>query len=563
MNYPRRPQDWTKQVDGHNPSELGAPGDSDIPGDAPTGAGEIHPAAGAHVDDSSVQHMGDGQPHPGAAQGEIQAPTPRKGKSGQTNPGLRPRKPGPPNPFSELLESEVAPLLEADVDGKLQASAVVDHLIAQYPERFVGMKRKSLCKDMQRFFSKWRQEHGKVPACRWQSRPGAQHLHTGKRPLLTMEQEHPPGREAQIDFTSCNNLHVTIKGECYPHELSVFRLSYSSWIHVDPATAENASALMQGLQRAMWDLGGVPEVVRSDNAGCVIQNRRPTRPYQDFLHHYDLKITLINPGRPRENGGVEGGNGLVKTAIDQALRIRGNRDFASKKEYASFVREQVNRLNLRTEVQSKLAVERVHLRPLPPEPAPEYVMLKSRVQKTSFIKVAKCRYSVPARALGEMVTVHLYADHLEVYRYDGRRLTRWERLRGKNKVIADPRHLIGDVLQMPRGFERWDRKVKKLMFPLPVFRKCYDGLRGWDKGGADSTYYEANYGYLRILYLALQANRVGIVAGILEDLLKQGSPFGYADVKKELARLLGWPEEEDDPKDQAPKDQVWWMKPLF
>ena len=310
MNYPRRPQDWTKQVDGHNPSELGAPGDSDIPGDAPTGAGEIHPAAGERVDDSSVQHMGDGQPHPGAAQGEIQAP--RKGKSGQTNPGLRPRKPGPPNPFSELLESEVAPLLEADVDGKLQASAVVDHLIAQYPESFVGMKRKSLCKDMQRFFSKWRQEHGKVPACRWQSRPGTQHLHTGKRPLLTMEQEHPPGREAQIDFTSCNDLHVTIKGECYPHELSVFRLSYSSWIHVDTATAENASALMQGLQRAMWDLGGVPEVVRSDNAGCVIQNRRPTRPYQDFLHHYDLKITLINPGRPRENGGVEGGNGLVK-----------------------------------------------------------------------------------------------------------------------------------------------------------------------------------------------------------------------------------------------------------
>ncbi len=495
---------------------------------------------GDGVDDSCAPHIEVQQP----LQESGREATPRKGKSGQKNPGLQRRKPGPPDPFAELLESEVVPLLVADIDSKLQASAVVDHLIAKWPKRFAGKPRRSLCRYLQRYFSKWRNERGRAPARRRESSPGKNGPRNGKRSLLTMEQAHPPGREVQIDFTSCDTLDVKIKGEHFPHKLFVFRLSYSGWMYVEVAASENGSSLLKGLRSAMSALGGVPEVVRSDNSSCVIHAGKATRPYRDFLMHYGIKTSLINPGHPWENGGAERGNGIVKGSLRQALQIRGKRDFVEHQDYTNFVQALVDRLNRRPEVQSKLPAEREHLRLLPPDPAPEYVTLTKKVQQTSLITVAKNRYSVPAKALGEKVTVRLHSDHLKVYR-GSRLLVRWDRLRGKNKTIADPRHLIDDALQQWRGFERWDPEVKRHMFPMPVFRQSYDAMREWDEGGADSDFAESNYGYLRILATALTAKREEIVAGILGTLLEQGAPFGYEDVKRDLNRSLGWPEDEE------------------
>jgi len=42
-------------------------------------------------------------------------------------------------------------------------------------------------------------------------------------------QEHPPGREAQIDFTYGNSLEVTIAGQPFPHMLFQLILSHSGW----------------------------------------------------------------------------------------------------------------------------------------------------------------------------------------------------------------------------------------------------------------------------------------------------------------------------------------------
>ena len=516
------------------------------------------PATGECVDDSNVERIADAQRLPRSL--KRAAPARGKGKSGQKQPGRRPRKPGPPNPFAGLLASEVDPLLEADVDGKLQASAVADELIDRYPDRFAGIERKSLCKAMQRYFSEWRRQRGKVPAHRRRASRVEEPPRRGKVPRFTLRQDHLPGREARIDFTSCNSLGVTIKGKHYAHKLFLFGLSHSGWIYAEIAAAETGTALIQGLQSAMWDLGGVPEVVRSDNSSTLIHDGKATRPYRDVLAHYGLKVSLTNRGSPWENGGAERGNGLLKTGIDQALRIRGSRDFKSERAYTSFVRKLVNRHNRKLQVQDKLAAERDHLRPLPTKRVPDHVVLMRRVQSTSCIEVGTCRYSVPSRALGEMVTLHLYPDLLKVYRYNGKQLTKWKRLHGRNQVVADPRHLIVNVLRKWRGFERWDPALKQCMFPSPVFRECYEVMREWDEGGADSGFAESDYGYLRILDLALRAKRERTVAGILKNLLKKGAPFGYADVKRELARLLGWPEEAED---DGPKTQVWFMDPIL
>ena len=146
-------------------------------------------------------------------------------------------------------------------------------------------------------------------------------------------QVHPPGREAQFDFTHCGELKVTIAGQSYPHLLFQLILSHSGWRYAEVAAGETFLALQQGLQNALWTLGGVPEVVRSDNTAAATHELRSSRGralndnYAALLDHYSLRSTRINPGQSHENGVAEHAHYRLKDAIDQALILRGSRDF--------------------------------------------------------------------------------------------------------------------------------------------------------------------------------------------------------------------------------------------
>ena len=110
-------------------------------------------------------------------------------------------------------------------------------------------------------------------------------------------QEHPPGREAQIDFTHGNSLGATIAGQPFPHMLFQLLLSQSGWRYAEVATGETFLALQQRLQAALWTLGGVPQVVRSDNTSAATHEMRGSRgralndAYQALLDHYGLHST--------------------------------------------------------------------------------------------------------------------------------------------------------------------------------------------------------------------------------------------------------------------------------
>ena len=60
-------------------------------------------------------------------------------------------------------------------------------------------------------------------------------------------QEHPPGREAQLDFTHCNSLGVTIGGRRYRHLLFQLVLSHSGWRYAEVVAGETFLALKQGV----------------------------------------------------------------------------------------------------------------------------------------------------------------------------------------------------------------------------------------------------------------------------------------------------------------------------
>ena len=95
-----------------------------------------------------------------------------------------------PDAFSEVWDKEIVPLLRRDAREKLQATVLLEWLDERYPGRFNASHLRTL----QRRIRDWR-------------------ALSGPEREVYFEQKHPPGREAQMDFTHCDSLEVTIGGE--------------------------------------------------------------------------------------------------------------------------------------------------------------------------------------------------------------------------------------------------------------------------------------------------------------------------------------------------------------
>jgi len=412
-----------------------------------------------------------------------------------------------PDPFAEVWVEEIEPLLRRDTDGVMRATTILEWL----EERHQGRFNQGQIRSLQRRLRDWRAIHG----------PDRE---------IFFPQEHPPGREAQIDFTHGQELRVTIAGVPFPHLLFEFILSYSGWRYVDLAKGETLEALVKGLQGSLWKLGGVPEVVRSDNLSAATHELKNSRGrvlserYGAVLDHYDIRATTTNANAPHENGVAEQAHYRLKSAIHQELVLRGSRDFFTVKAYLSFVREVVNRRNRRTDL--KLSMERRYLRPLPPAPVPKYTTYRPRVSKWSIIRVAQKTYTVPARLKGMEVEVRQYADYLEVY-YKGQLVEEMERLHGANDANIDYRHIVHSLVRKPGAFARY--RFREHLFPTQNFRLAYEALCRWRGERADVE-------YVRILYLAATTMESEVDRALLL-LLKSGVVFDYLKVRDLAAPL--------------------------
>jgi len=58
-----------------------------------------------------------------------------------------------------------------------------------------------------------------------------------------------------------------------------------------------------------------------------------TKRYDALMAHYGMQPTWNNTGVAHENGDVEQSHYRFKEAVDQALRIRGSREFPSRAAY--------------------------------------------------------------------------------------------------------------------------------------------------------------------------------------------------------------------------------------
>ena len=138
---------------------------------------------------------------------------------------------------------------------------------------------------------------------------------------MIFRQEHPPGRMGLSDFTDMGGLGITIAGEPFDHRLYHFRLAFSGFEHAHVVLGgESFVALAEGLQNALWALGGVPEQHRSDSLSAAFCNldrdaqEDLTRRYEELCAHYGMTATRNNPGVAHENGSIESPHGHLKKA---------------------------------------------------------------------------------------------------------------------------------------------------------------------------------------------------------------------------------------------------------
>lgn len=365
---------------------------------------------------------------------------------------------------------------------QLEAKTVFEQLMAKFPDRYHHGQLRTL----QRRVRMWRAERG----------PDRE---------VVLAQAHRPGEAAQTDFTSAKELGVTIAGELFPHLLCVFVLPYSNWRWATVCLSESMSAIRRGIQRALFRLGRVPAFHQTDNSTAathrvpdgksVVRDELGARPFNEdyvaIMRHFGMEPRTTAVGEKEQNGDVESANGALKRALEQALLVRGSRDFESRDAWQAFVDELNDKANrARGE---RVARELEAMRVLAVDRMPEFVEHDVRVSEWSTVRVKHCSYSVPSRLVGQWVQVRLFEDRIEVL-FAGQRQLECPRLRGRHQHRVDYRHVIWSLLRKPGGFARY--VYREDMFPSQVFRVAYDTIHSPHRGT------KGDLEYLRILHLA-------------------------------------------------------------
>jgi len=316
---------------------------------------------------------------------------------------------------------------------------------------------------------------------------------------VVFPQDHHPGRLSQSDFTHMGSLGITIEHRPFDHLLYHFILTKSNWETASICFSESFESLSEGFQRALWELGGVPERHQTDCLSTAVnKDGNPeefTKRYSALMKHYGVTPMRINPGNGNENGDVEQSHYRFKEAVDQELMLRGSRNFNSREDYEKFLRTLLDRKNAGRE--KALTIERTNLNLLPGGKLDCFTTLVVRVSPCSTIHVNRNTYSVNSSLIGEQVKVKVYAEYLEIL-YAQKLLDRIPRLRGEKKHTVQYRHVIDSLIKKPGAFENY--KYKQDMFPTTRFRMVYDGLLR-----AKSPRSSAKE-YLQVLHLAAKEN---------------------------------------------------------
>ena len=364
-----------------------------------------------------------------------------------------------PDPLATIFDADVVPMLI--VAPGLRAVGIFEELQRRHPGMASGVRR-----TLERRIRAWRALHGAEQE-------------------VIFRQIHEPGRMGLSDFTELGDLGaqtVTVAGLPLDHRFYHFRLAYSGFEHAHVILGgESFVALAEGLQNALWALGGVPREHRSDSLSAAFRNldrnarEDLTRRYDALCADYGMEPTRNNRGVAHENGSIESPHGHFKSAIKDALLLRGTSDFADLAAYRAFIDGIISRKNAR--ITRQIETERAALQSLPPGRSCDFEETIVTVTSSSTFNVKKVFYTVPSRLIGHRLRVRLYDDRLDVLA-GGTLLMTLVRGRasssGKHGYVVDYRHIIHSLRRKPMALLNLVYRAQ--LFPRDAYRQTFDRL---------------------------------------------------------------------------------------
>lgn len=399
------------------------------------------------------------------------------------------------DPLGDIFETDVLPLLKSAPG--LRPVAIFEELQRRHADLSPGIRR-----TLERRIRAWRAKHGPEQE-------------------VMFRQVHEPGKMGLSDFTDMGKLGVSIAGEALAHRLYHFRLAYSGFQHAHVVLGgESFVALAEGLQNALWSLGGVPAEHRTDSLSAAFKNLEPsaekdlTDSMDGLCSHYGMTQSRNNKGVAHENGSIESPNGHLKQAINDALIMRGSRDFADLASYRSFIDTIVGRINARNA--KRIDVERACLKPLPTRRTTDYQEVTVRVTSTGGFLLRKVFYTVPSRLIGHHLRGRVYDDRIDLFLGASFLLTlpRGRATRhGPHKHVVSYHHVIHSLRKKPMAL--MGLVYRDQIFPRQAFRDLFDMML------AQTTDRQACRMLVDLLALAHDRGCEAEIAAQIEDDMRQ------------------------------------------
>ena len=367
-----------------------------------------------------------------------------------------PRERRRPDPLAAIFEAEVVPILKASPG--IRTIGVLAEMRRRHPELNPNIRR-----TLERRITDWRAHHGPEQD-------------------VIFRQEHEPGRMGLSDFTDTSALAITVAGIVLEHRLYHFRLAFSGFAHAHVVLGgESFVALAEGLQNALWALGGVPREHRSDSLSAAFRNLDKaaaddlTQRYEGLMAHYGMTPSRNNPGVAHENGSIESPHGHLKNALKDELLLRGSRDFDDLDAYRAFVDLIIGRQNAHN--RRRIELEMPALDKLPKRRTADFEDKTVTVTRSGGFMLNRVFYTAPSRLIGHRLRVRLYDDRLECFLGSTAMMTvrRGQPVSdSKGGHVVDYRHVIHALRKKPMAL--LNLVYRDQLFPRPAYRHAFEAL---------------------------------------------------------------------------------------
>ena len=273
-----------------------------------------------------------------------------------------------------------------------------------------------------------------------------------------------PGEVCQFDWSQEV---VDLGGLEQIVKVAHFRLCYSRKIFVVAYLREAQEMLMDAHNKAFAFFGGVPLQMVYDNPKTIVdtvltgKERKFNRRFMVLANHYLFEPVACTPAAGWEKGQIENQVGNVREWLFTP-RVK----FATLDDLNRWLAQRCHELSNRKHPDLAQTIAECFQQEQPllrkiTTPFAGYVEHLMKVSRTCLVRVDRNQYSVPVRWSGQVVSVRVFAGHLDIVA-EGRTIATHHRSFLRDQLVCDPWHYLPLLEKKPGAirhgalFQNWE-----------------------------------------------------------------------------------------------------------